>query len=192
MKRTEGILCTLATFLILAVGVTATALALPSPTPLLIGTQASATAFIPAQAANETIYIRGIQKELLAHGYRPGAPDGIAGPRTRDAIRAYQDDAGLEVDGRPSKRLLDHLKFTLPKVYTFGAPVTGNVLDVQRELAQRDYYLGPHDGLAGPATRRAVRWFLRDAQLPADSAIDSRLLQQIRDTPASVKADTAF
>ncbi len=68
----------------------------------------------------------------------------------------------------------------------------GHVLEVQRELAKRGYYLGPHDGLAGPATRRAVSWFQRDAGLIEDSSIDSRLLQQIRDADASIKADARF
>ncbi len=147
-----------------------------------------------AQASGgvEAAYVRGVQKELLAHGYNAGPVDGIAGPRTRAAIRAYQKDAGLAVDGQPSKRLLDHLKFALPKVYSFGEPVMGHVLEVQRELAKRGYYLGPHDGLAGPATRRAVSWFQRDAGLIEDSSIDSRLLQQIRDADASIKADARF
>jgi len=147
-----------------------------------------------AQASSiaQEIYVRGIQKELLAHGYKAGPVDGLAGPRTQAAIRAYQRDAGLTVDGRATKRLLDHLKFALPKVYSFGAPVTGHVLDVQRALAERGYYLGPHDGIAGPATRRAVSWFQRDAGLAPDPAIDSRLLQQIRDAPTGIKAETNF
>lgn len=153
---------------------------------------AKATQLAQAASSTQAIYTRGIQKELLAHGYRPGPPDGIGGTRTRAAIRAYQADAGLTVDGAPSKRLLDHLKFALPKVYAFGQPVTGSVLDVQRELADRDYYLGPHDGIAGPATRRAVRWFQEDAGLIIDPAIDSRLLQQIRDADPGITADSSF
>ena len=63
-----------------------------------------------------------IQEELAAHGYAPGPPDGLPGPRTTRAIRAYQRDAGLPVDGVATKELLDHLKFVLPKVYARHAP----------------------------------------------------------------------
>ena len=154
----------------------------------------AASGAAPAQTSEsmQAAYVRGVQKELLAHGYNAGPVDGVAGPRTRDAVRAYQQDAGLTVYGKADKRLLDHLKFALPKVYAFGAPVTGHVLDVQRALAERGYYLGPHDGLAGPATRRALSWFQRDAQLPLDDSFDSRVLQQIRDAPPEVTAETRF
>lgn len=141
--------------------------------------------------ATEAIYVAGIQRELLAHGYQPGPIDGIAGARTREAIRAYQRDAGLAVDGKADRRLLDHLKFALPKVYAFGEPVIGHVLDVQRALAERGYYLGPHDGVAGSATHRAVDRFRRDAGLPADTSIDAHLLQRIRDAPPEVMAQPA-
>ncbi len=141
-----------------------------------------------APAGIRTAYVRGIQMELLAHGYDPGAVDGVMGARTRAAIREYQQDAGLAAEGEASKELLDHLKFVQPKINRFGDPVMGVVLDVQRELARRGYYLGPHDGLYGPATRRAVSRFRADARLPADNGIGSRLLQQIRDAPAEIEA----
>lgn len=148
----------------------------------------TAPQFVQAPAQMEAAYVRGVQKELLAHGYRPGPPDGVAGPQTRAAVRAYQRDAGLPVNGIADKRLLDHLKFAQPKVYTFGAPVMGHVLDLQRELAERDYYLGPHDGLGGPATLDALSRFQADAGLPDDDRIDGILVQKVRDAPAEIEA----
>ena len=183
----------LAALLLLSTGVATSVEALPLSPPGLPVTPATALVQrVQASSAAEEVYVRGIQKELLAHGYKAGPVDGVAGPRTRAAIREYQNDAGLTADGRATKQLLDHLKFALPKVYSFGAPKMGHVLDVQRELAKRGYYLGPHDGIAGPATRRAVRWFQTDADLPRDETIDSMLLQQIRDAPADIAAATSF
>lgn len=155
-------------------------------------TSRPAVQLVQLPAETQAAYVTGIQRELLAHGYRPGPIDGIAGGQTRAAIRAYQSDAGLAVDGAPSKELLDHLKFALPKVYRFGQPVMGHILNVQRALAGRGYYLGPHDGLAGPATYRALDRFQADAGLPLDTEIDSRLLQQIRDAPPEVKAASDY
>jgi len=160
------------------------------PAPQLAQNQAAQSQI--AQNQVETAIVRGIQRELLAHGYPAGPVDGIMGRETRAAIRAYQGDAGLTVDGTASRALLDHLKFALPKVNRFGEPVVGTVLSVQRELAERGYYLGPHDGLAGPATYRALDRFQADAGLLLDTTIDSRLLQDIRDAPPEIKADTAF
>jgi peptidoglycan hydrolase-like protein with peptidoglycan-binding domain len=57
-----------------------------------------------------------LQWQLAVHGYDPGPADGVVGPRTRAAIRDYQSDADLAVDGEPSLVLLDHLQFTNPPV----------------------------------------------------------------------------
>jgi len=159
-------------------------LAPPLQTPGVL-VHLTGTETLPPQM--EAAYVRGLQKELAAHGYDAGPADGRMGPRTAAAIRRYQRDAGLPVDGVASRELLDHLKFVLPKTYAFGQPVLGAALDVQRELARRDYYLGPHDGLAGPMTLRAVEEFLIDAGLPSADRIDSYLLEQIRQAPEEVR-----
>lgn len=48
--------------------------------------------------------IAAIQRALLARGYDPGPADGIAGRRTEAAVRAFQRDAGLTVDGDPGPK----------------------------------------------------------------------------------------
>lgn len=60
--------------------------------------------------------IGDLQWQLAVHGYDPGASDGRLGPRTVAAIRDYQADAGLPVDGRPSAQLLEHLQYAQPPV----------------------------------------------------------------------------
>lgn len=159
--------------------------------PLAGPARAESAQIAQAQTGLETAYIRGVQKELAAHGYEPGPIDGLAGPQTRAAVRAYQADAGLEVDGMADKRLLDHIKFALPKVYAFGAPKTGHALDLQRALAERGYYLGPQDGVAGPATYRALDRFQQDAGQPPDTEINSRAVLRVQEAPANVKARPA-
>ena len=47
-----------------------------------------------------------IQSALNARGYDAGVPDGIAGPRTRAAIAAYQRSVGAIANGQPSMALL--------------------------------------------------------------------------------------
>ncbi len=46
-----------------------------------------------------------IQRELQKRGYDPGPADGVPGPKTRDAIRQYERDAGLPQTGQPSAEL---------------------------------------------------------------------------------------
>lgn len=50
-----------------------------------------------------------IQVSLHRLGYRPGPVDGKYGPRTADAIRAYQYDYRLPVTGKPSPALHQHM-----------------------------------------------------------------------------------
>ncbi len=49
--------------------------------------------------------IADLQNGLAALGYNPGFAYGIVGPQTKEAIRAFQRDQGLPVDGEASKQL---------------------------------------------------------------------------------------
>jgi membrane-bound lytic murein transglycosylase B len=54
---------------------------------------------------------RGELQTLLGRvGYNVGSPDGVLGPKTRAAVIAYQQRAGIPADGHISGRLLDRLK----------------------------------------------------------------------------------
>lgn len=51
-----------------------------------------------------------LQKLLQAKGFYTGAIDGALGKGSREAIRAYQKDAGVVVDGEPTSDLLKQLR----------------------------------------------------------------------------------
>ena len=54
--------------------------------------------------------VRDIQSGLQRLGYNPGPADGRMGPKTSAAIRQYQQDNGMAVDGRPSQAVLDSIR----------------------------------------------------------------------------------
>ena len=54
--------------------------------------------------------VRDIQAGLQRLGYSPGSADGRMGPRTSAAIRKYQQDNGMTVDGQPSQAVLDSIR----------------------------------------------------------------------------------
>ena len=51
-----------------------------------------------------------LQGLLTSLGYDTGGIDGIVGPNTRAALRAYQRDQGLPADGYPTREILDRLR----------------------------------------------------------------------------------
>src|SRR5690606_39186293 len=51
-----------------------------------------------------------LQKRLLTLGYYDGEIDGRIGAQSRDAIKAFQAQAGLTQDGHPSKKVLSTLR----------------------------------------------------------------------------------
>jgi membrane-bound lytic murein transglycosylase B len=51
-----------------------------------------------------------IQKRLSAMGFETGGADGRFGARTYEAVIAFQRKAGLPLDGRPSRKLLERLR----------------------------------------------------------------------------------
>jgi hypothetical protein len=53
--------------------------------------------------------VADVQRELTRLGYDPGPVDGQFGSQTKTAVRTYQEDYNLVVDGRASGPLLDHM-----------------------------------------------------------------------------------
>lgn len=72
------------------------------------GSQAAVPAGSSAPSNAQTV--RGVQSGLARLGFDPGPADGVAGAKTRAAIRNYQHYYGLPVDGRPSQELAAHIQ----------------------------------------------------------------------------------
>jgi len=126
---------------------------------------------VPAQAANPQL--AGLQVALRAHGLYLGPIDGVAGPRTVAAIRAFQRRSGLAVDGLAGPQ-------TRRALGPLGRPLFGNrrvlgpgsfgwdVAVLQFTLARAGAYGGALDGYYGPEVLRAVRRFQHRARVATD------------------------
>lgn len=64
----------------------------------------------PVRTTQSSPLVVEVQVSLQRLGYDPGFPDGVAGARTSAAVRSYQHNYGLLVDGRISPQLLDHMR----------------------------------------------------------------------------------
>jgi membrane-bound lytic murein transglycosylase B len=51
-----------------------------------------------------------LQRRLTAAGFDAGTADGVIGPQTKAALRAFQRMAGLPEDGHPGPGLLARLR----------------------------------------------------------------------------------
>ncbi len=59
--------------------------------------------------ANRSAVAR-VQAGLTKLGYNPGPIDGIQGSKTTAAIKSYQSDNGLLVDGHATQQLAEHIE----------------------------------------------------------------------------------
>lgn len=78
--------------------------------------------------------VTDLERELDTRGYRVGAIDGRVDGDLRAAIRMYQADAGLDVNGEPSTELLAQVRATPVKGAQGGAGaliqgLTGKILE---------------------------------------------------------------
>lgn len=133
--------------------------------------------------------VEAVQRELAAAGYYKGAVDGVIGRKTRQAITAYQQAAGLEADGQPSADLADHIRFTreVAEASLFTGSVEASpdaelraaVRRVQTGLAELAYSPGEINGELTSQTRDAIRAFERDRNLPQTGEISDALLAEL-------------
>ncbi len=116
--------------------------------------------------------LAGLQVALRAQGLYCGPIDGIAGPATAAAVRAFQTRARLPVDGIAGVR-------TRTALGPLGTPLFGarqlrkgdfglDVAVLQFLLHRRGLYRGPYDGYFGPATAKALRRYQAGRRLLAD------------------------
>jgi hypothetical protein len=61
------------------------------------------------QSAPRSDQLTGVQYRLNAAGYGAGPVDGKEGPLTRKAVRQFQSDYGLRVDGIPGPKTQERL-----------------------------------------------------------------------------------
>jgi peptidoglycan hydrolase-like protein with peptidoglycan-binding domain len=114
--------------------------------------------------------IRNIQEALDARGYDPGHVDGQMGRRTRQAIRQFQIDEELRVDGKLTHALLHILTAE-------GHPSAVEM--AQLKLTKLGYNPGPVNGQMGRRTRQAIQQFQQDQGLATDGILSCDLLGKL-------------
>jgi hypothetical protein len=128
--------------------------------------------------------VAALQVALHNRGLYAGTIDGIAGPQTRGAVRAFQRRAGLVPDGIAGPR-------TRRALGRYGRPQLGtrplrtgrigwDVAELQFLLGWRGFPSGPMDGAFGLRTQAAVMRLQRFARIGIDGVVGPATLGALR------------
>ncbi len=120
-------------------------------------------------------YVGTLQQRLRTLGYYTGAIDQIFGNATLTAVRNFQRDHGLSVDGIVGPRTWTALDNATPTRPTLRFGSRGSYVGtLQQMLRTLGYYSGNIDQIFGSATQTAVRNFQRDHGLSVDGIVGPR------------------
>ena len=154
--------------------------------PLLVALVATAL-WSPAHAAARSANVAALQVALQAEGLYPGAIDGIRGPATRRAVRRFQRRERLVVDGiagpRTRRALGRRGRPRLGRRVMRPGAEGWDVAALQFLLGTRGFATGGIDGGFGPRTDAAVRRFQRWAGLWADGLAGPATVRALRRGP---------
>lgn len=142
--------------------------------------------------------VADMQQRLIQLGYLNGRADGIFGSLTEQAVRSFQKDHGLTVDGIAGTQTLGALygskakptgsntgrsgssgtsSNTTPIQRTLRLGSRGNdVSQLQKRLNELGYNAGSADGIFGSKTLSAVRAFQKAKGLTADGIVGSQTI----------------
>jgi peptidoglycan hydrolase-like protein with peptidoglycan-binding domain len=139
----------------------------------------------PGTAAGAgTSPVAALQVALSARGLYAGTIDGLAGPSTTAAVRAFQRRAQLPVDGIAGPRTRAALgrygRHTLGSRLLALRSSGWDVAELQFLLAWHGFPSGPFDGRAGRRTVRALRRFQRFAGLQPDGVAGAGTFAALR------------
>ncbi len=111
-----------------------------------------------------------LQKTLNLKGYYCGPADGKFGVRTEKAVIALQQENACKTDGIVGPETRQALKAYQPRLLLQGC--TGSdVLRLQETLKERGFLTGTVDGKFGPETKKAVIAFQTAHNLKADGIV---------------------
>lgn len=135
--------------------------------------------------------VTALQQALQSLGYFNTGVTDYYGSVTEEAVRQFQRDRGLSVDGiagpatlaalglgRPASQIFNPGGNTAIRAIGYGE-TSSRVKSIQQRLKVLNYFDGPITGYFGSLTREAVIRFQEDSGLPRTGEIDSRTLYAI-------------
>ncbi|MBQ4579878.1 MAG: peptidoglycan-binding protein [Clostridia bacterium] len=152
--------------------------------------------------------VRKMQNRLKELGYLKGSADGDFGAATETAVKAFQAQNGLTVDGKAGTATLNKLysasakkaptttvtntpKATATPFTSYKHGDTGSeVKRMQQRLKELGYLNGKADGDFGDATEAAVRYFQQRNGLTVDGKAGTKTLEKLYSSSAKAAVAT--
>ncbi|MFV0394642.1 MAG: peptidoglycan-binding domain-containing protein, partial [Coprobacillaceae bacterium] len=137
-----------------------------------------------------------VQRMLQTLNYLSGIPDGVFGLNTESAVKKFQTDYHLLVDGRvgPDTWAAIEEAINNPKEIQRPSLQKGDesvfVRELQIKLEALDYYHGLIDGVFGDTTQEAVQRFQREHNLIVDGVVGPITWQAINEMFATSELPT--
>jgi peptidoglycan hydrolase-like protein with peptidoglycan-binding domain len=124
-----------------------------------------------------SVLVWQVEGALADRGYATGPIDGTMDAKSREAVRHYQEDAGLPTTGKADKALLANIEQSDTRQVS-----QRDIREIERRLKRRAYQPGPVDGVADTQTAAAIRAYQADADLPVTGRPSMALLQHLRNS----------
>ena len=128
-----------------------------------------------------------IQQFLSNNGFNPGPIDGQSGPKTKNAIISFQKENGLLADGIAGNKTKAAMRaYTGCKSENFcvardnRSAKLNSIADVQTYLANNGFNPGIIDGKMGSYTREAIKAFQRKVGLIPDGVAGARTKSEMK------------
>jgi peptidoglycan hydrolase-like protein with peptidoglycan-binding domain len=153
-------------------------------------------ALITPPSATASAGVAALQVGLRAHGLYQGAIDGIKGPATAKAIRRFQAKARIDVDGivgpQTRKALGRFARHRIGSRTLIQGKTGWDVAALQFELAWHGFPSGPFDGILGPRSEAALRNFQEFAGLTPDGVAGPATLRALRGAQPAIPLPLAW
>ena len=142
----------------------------------------------PARHPKFSADVELIQKTLKDQGFYGSTVDGVTGPATQSAIRAYAKENGIAGKADLQQAVLEHIQYTrqLRDAIKITTPPEDDGISqktvqlIQTGLSELGYDPGPVDGKVGQKTQDAIRDFQRDRALVPTGEPSSEILTELR------------
>jgi peptidoglycan hydrolase-like protein with peptidoglycan-binding domain len=120
-----------------------------------------------------------LQQRLKQRGYFNANPTGNFGRITKDAVIAFQRNAGISATGTVNRQTWNALLGS-SQTQAKSSLSAQQIRELQERLRQLGYFKANPTGTTGPITREAIANFQQDYKLPVNGTANAQVLAAVR------------